>query len=288
MMLRPIAVASALLIAGMAVAAGSALAQDKIVAKVNGKPILEADVALAEAEIGSELGNLPEAAKRRVLVEFLIENQLFAEAAEADKLGQGAAFEGRMQYLRRRALRDTYFEKNIKDGVSEAEAKKFFDAQVAQMKPEQEVKASHILVDSEDKAKDIAAKIGKGADFAQLAKENSKDPGSKDDGGSLGYFTSGQMVPQFDEAAFKLAKGDVSQPIQTQFGWHLIKVEDKRDRPAPEFNAVKDRLVASMMQRKAQEVATGLRGNASVEYVDADIRRQVDGEKNPGAAPAKK
>lgn len=288
MMLRPIAVASALLIAGLAVAAGSALAQDKIVAKVNGKPILEADVALAEAEIGSELGNLPDSARRRVLVEFLIENQLFAEAAEAEKLGQGVAFESRMQYLRRRALRDTYFEKNIKDGVSEAEAKKFFDAQIAQMKPEQEVKASHILVDSEDKAKDIAAKIGKGADFAQLAKENSKDPGSKDDGGSLGYFTSGQMVPQFDEAAFKLAKGDVSQPIQTQFGWHLIKVEDKRDRPAPEFDAVKDRLVASMMQRKAQEVAAGLRGKASVEYVDADIKKQIDGEKNPAAAPAKK
>ena len=113
--------------------------------------ITEADIKLADAEIGSELGNLPEATKRRVLIEFLIENQLFADAAEGQKLGSGKAYDDRLQYWKRRALRDTYFDKSIKDGVDEAEAKKLYDAQVAQIKPEEEVKARHILVKTEER-----------------------------------------------------------------------------------------------------------------------------------------
>lgn len=264
-----------------------AAAQDEVVATVNGKDITEADVRLAEAEIGSDLGSLPEATKRRVLVEFLIENQLFAEAAEGDQLGSSPDFDGRMQYWRRRALRDTYFDKSVKETVTEGDAKKLYDQQVKLLKPEQEVKARHILVESEDKAKEIAEKIVHGADFAQMAKEHSMDPGTKDDGGSLGYFGRGQMVPQFEEAAFKLDTGDVSDPVQTQFGWHLIQVEDRRERQPPEFEAVKDRLLASMMHRKAQEIATSLRGKAAIEYVDPEIKQQVDREKQPGA-PAPK
>jgi len=256
----------------------AALAQDKVVAKVNGKAITEADVQLAEAEIGSDLGSLPDAAKRRVLVEFLIENQLFADAAEGDKLGQSGAFEERMQYWRRRSLRDTYFDKTVKNAVSEADARKYYDSQIAQMKSEQEVKASHILVESQEKAKEILEKIVHGADFAQMARENSKDPGTKDQGGTLGYFARGQMVPEFEAVVFKLDKGDVSQPVQTQYGWHLIKVEDKRDRNPPEFEAIKDRLLGSMIHRKAQETGVALRGKAKVEYVDAEIKKQVETE----------
>lgn len=263
------------------------VASDAVVATVNGKNITEADVRLAEAEIGSDLGSLPEATKRRVLVEYLIENQLFAEAAEEDKLASGAEFDGRMQYWRRRALRDTYFDKSVKDAVSEADAKRFYDEQVKLLKPEVEVQARHILVESEDKAREIAEKIAHGADFAEMAKEYSKDPGTKDEGGSLGYFTRGQMVPQFEEAAFKLEKGDISQPVQTQFGWHLIQVEDRRERQPPEFDAIKDRLMASMMHRKAQEVAAALRGKASIEYLDPAIKQQVESESAPGA-PAPK
>ena len=264
-----------------------AAAQDAVIATVNGKNITEADIKLAEAEIGSDLGSLPEATKRRVLVEYLIENQLFAEAAEGDKLASSPEFDGRMQYWRRRALRDTYFDKSVKSAVTEADAKALYDQQVKLLKPEEEVKARHILVESEDKAKEIAEKIAHGADFAEMAKENSKDPGTKDEGGSLGYFSKGQMVPQFEEAAFKLEKGDVSQPVQTQFGWHLIQVEDRRERKPPEFDVIKDRLMASMMHRKAQEIAAGLRGKAQIEYVDAEIKQQVESEKAPGA-PAPK
>jgi peptidyl-prolyl cis-trans isomerase C len=266
-------------------------AQEKTVAKVNGKVITEADIRLADAEIGSELGNLPEATKRRVLIEFLIENQLFADAAEGQKLGSGPAYDERLQYWKRRALRDTYFDTSIKGGVAEAEAKKLYDAQVSQIKPEDEVKARHILVDTEEKAKEIAAKVGSDDKlFAAQAKEHSKDPGTKDEGGDLGFFGRGQMVPQFEEAAFKLNKGEISAPVQSQFGWHLIKVDDKRTKQPPEFAAVKERILASMIHRKAQELATDMRAKAKLEYVDPAVKAMVEAEaaeKAKGAEPKK-
>jgi peptidyl-prolyl cis-trans isomerase C len=255
------------------------MAQEKVVAKVNGKDITESDMRLAEAEIGNDLGSLPPETRRRVLLEYLIENQLFADAAEGEKLGAGAQFDERMQYWRRRALRDTFFDRNVKESVKADDARKFYDQQVSAAKPEEEVRARHILVDSEDKAKEIYEKVAHGEDFTKMAKEHSKDPGSKEDGGDLGYFGQGQMVPEFETAAFKLQKGDVSLPIQTKFGWHLIKVEDRRSRGAPPFDQVKERILASLVHRKAQEVAAGLRDKANLEYVDPEIKKQVDGEK---------
>lgn len=281
-------------LATLALAAGLALsmspqllAQSAVVAKVNGKTITEADLKLADAEIGGDLGSLPDATKRRVLVEYLIEHSLFADAAEDQKLTQGPAYDERMQYWRRRALRDTFFDVKVRDSVTDAEAKKFYDAQVAQLKPQEEVRARHILVESKDKAVEIFEKIAHGAEFAQMAKEFSKDPGTKDEGGDLGFFARGQMVPQFEEAAFKLKAGDVSQPIETQFGWHLIRVDERRERKPPAFDEVKERIVLSMVHRKAQEVATDLRNKAKVEYVDPEIKKQVDAEKNQTGTPPK-
>jgi peptidyl-prolyl cis-trans isomerase C len=262
----------------------AAAAQERVIAKVNGKTITDTDMKLAEAEIGTDLGSLPEATKRRVLVEFLIENQLFADAAEGQKLGAGPSFDERMQYWRRRALRDSYFDKSVRDTISDVDAKKFYDAQVSGLKPEEEVRARHILVDSKDKAREIFEKIAHGSDFAQLAKEHSKDPGSKDQGGELGFFKRGQMVPQFEEAAFKLKKGEVSEPFESQFGWHIVRVDDRRQRAAPPFGAVKDRVMASMIHQKAQQIATDLRGKAQIEYIDPEIKRAMESERT-GARP---
>lgn len=280
-----------LLVAAAAVLAAGLLgslpagAQDSVIAKVNGKTITESDMRLAEAEIGNDLGSLPPDQRRRVLLEYLIENQLFAEAAEGEKLASGAQFDERMQYWRRRALRDSYFERSVKNSVDDREARKLYDQQVSGLKPEEEVRARHILVDSEDKAKEVYEKVAHGEDFTKMAKEHSKDPGSKEDGGDLGYFAQGQMVPEFETAAFKLKKGDVSMPVQTKFGWHLIKIEDRRSRGAPPFEQVKERILASLVHRKAQEVAAGLREKAKLEYVDAEIKKQVDSEKTIKAVP---
>ena len=262
-----------------------AVAQEKPVATVNGKTVTEADVKLAEADIGSELQQVPEAARRRILIEYVIENQVFADAAEAAKLASGPVYDSRMQYWRRRALRDLYFETTIRAAVKDEDAKQFYDDQIKAIKPEEEVKARHILVEDEAKAKEIVDKLAKGGDFAALAKEFSKDPGSKDNGGDLGYFGRGQMVPEFETAAFALEKGKLSVPVKSNFGYHIIMLDDKRMRQPPPFDGVKERIVNSLLQKKAQTVGTELRSAAKVEYLDPEIKKAVDAEKAAASAP---
>lgn len=271
-----VALALALIGALPAVLPAPATAEDKVVATINGKPITDADLAVADSEIGGDMGSMPADQKRMSLVEFLIDNQLFAEAAEESKLDQGPDFESRLAYLKRRALRELYFDKIIKGAVSDADARKLYDEQVQKLKPEEEAQASHILVATEAEAKDLREKLKNGGDFAALAKEHSKDPGSKDTGGDLGFFTRGQMVPQFEEAVFSMNKGDVSDPVQTQFGWHLIKLVDKRTKAPPAFEVVKDRILQSMLLQKASTTAVDLRSKAKIEYVDADIKKAVE------------
>lgn len=288
--LAPIALALALAGSVSVPFITAAAAEDKVVATINGKSITDADIAVADSEIGQDMGTIPPDQKRMSLLEFLIDNQLFADAAEGDKLGEGPAFESRVNYLKRRALRELYFEKVIKASVSDADAKKLYDDQVKLLKPEEEVQARHILVESEDKAKELAEKIKGGGKFEDIAKENSKDPGSKDDGGNLGYFGHGQMVPQFEEVVFKMQKGDISAPVQTQFGWHLIKVEDKRVKAPPAFDVVKDRILQSLLLQKASKAAVDLRTKAKIEYVDADMKKAIEDrnkaiEQAPNTAP---
>jgi peptidyl-prolyl cis-trans isomerase C len=154
--------------------------------------------------------------------------------------------------------------------------RKVYDEAVGQMSKEPEVRARHILVESEDEAKAVLAELKKGADFAELAKTKSKDPGSAD-GGDLGYFTKDQMVPEFSEVAFKMDKGALSDPVKSQFGWHIIKVEDKRAKPAPEFEKVKDQVETYVVRKAQAELVTKLREQAKVERLD-----------KPAAAPAEK
>ena len=267
---------------------------DTVVATVNGQPITESDLRFAENELGGEIANLPPEVKRRALAEYLIDNELFAKAAEEAKISATPEYEQQMRYLKRRVLRELYFDKTLKGKIGEDEAKKVYAEKIAQLKPEEEIEARHILVDSEEKAKELHAKIVAGADFAQLAKENSTDTGSKDQGGVLGYFGHGQMVPEFEAAAFKLEKGQVSEPVHTNFGWHIIKVDDRRKKEPPSFAAVKDTILNSLVVRKAQDTATELRSKAQVEYVDAGIKKQVEEQKlkkeqdatKPAEAPA--
>jgi peptidyl-prolyl cis-trans isomerase C len=229
--------------------------------------------------------------KRRALAEYLIDNVLFADAATAAKLDTSPDFEEQMKYLHRRLLREQFFEKSLKSTVSVDEAKKLYDARVTEMKPDDEFAARHILVDTEEKAKELHDKIKAGADFAQLAKENSKDTGSKDQGGLLGYLVAGQLVPEFAAKIATMQKGEVSDPVKTQFGWHIIKLEDRRRKEPPNFDSVKTTIMNSLAVRKAQEKAQELRSKATLEYVDEGIKKQVEEQKakaDAAAAAAKK
>ncbi|MDH3580460.1 MAG: peptidylprolyl isomerase [Hyphomicrobiales bacterium] len=266
----------AFIIAGVAAVSLPAVAQDdKVLARVGGVDITETDIVTARAEIGSEIASIPLKDRQRVLVEFLIENQLLAAAAEAEKMSETPGFDNRLKYYRRRALRDMYFEKKVRDAVSEDSARKIYDDQVGQLKEETEVNARHILLKTEEDAFEAIERFNRGDDFAALAKELSQGP-SKTQGGDLGYFTKGQMVKEFDEVVFKLKKGEVSEPVKTQFGWHVIKLEDKRQKKPPAFDDVKDRIVSALVQQKAQEVMQSLRAKADVEIVDPEIKKAME------------
>lgn len=261
-----------------AFAFGAAASEDKVVATVDGKTITESDMTFADQEVGLELGAVAPELKRRYLLEYLIETQIMASAAEKEKLDSGPEFEKRLAYVRQRALREAYFNKAVRSAVDESAARAFYDEQVKLLKPEEEIQARHILVKTEEEAKAIAEQIASGADFAALAAEKSTDAGSKADGGMLGYFGKGQMVPQFEEAAFALEKGQVSKPVQSQFGWHVIKLEDRRQKPPPAFDQVKGQLMTSLIKQQAQSKLGELRGAAKIEYVDPGIKKIVEDE----------
>jgi peptidyl-prolyl cis-trans isomerase C len=145
--------------------------------------------------------------------------------------------------------------------------RKVYDEAVKPMAAEEEVRARHILVETEEEAKAILEQLKGGANFAALAKEKSKDPGGAD-GGDLGFFAKGQMVPEFSEVAFKMFEGQLSNPVKSQFGWHIIKMEEKRKRPVPDYDKVKDQIEAYVGRRAQTEFVAQLREAAKIERLD--------------------
>jgi len=264
-------------------AASPAFAGGKVLAKVNGADITEDDVKLAQSELGPNLGSVPADQRTVVLVEYITENRLMAAAADKEGLGSDPTLPARADYYKARALKDLYFEKKVAGAVTDADAKAVYDKQVAAIPPVEEVRASHILVEKKEDADAIEAQLKAGGDFAAIAKEKSKDSGSGAQGGDLGYFSKGQMVKPFEDAAWGMKVGAVSDPVQSQFGWHIIKLVDKRNRPAPTFDSVKDRILTGLTQQKAEEVIGGLRKDAKIEYVDADLKKAVEAGQQPPA-----
>ena len=207
-------------------------------------------------------------AKRDYLVAFLGDMIVVAQAAEKQKIADTAEFKRRLAFNRNRLLMDEMLQKEGKAALTDAALRKVYDEAVKQMGDEQEVRARHILVETEDQAKEIVAELKKGANFEELAKTKSKDPGAAAQGGDLGYFTKEQMVPEFADAAFKMEKGQVSDPVKSQFGWHIIRVEDKRKKPAPEFDAVKSQLETYVTRKAQADLVTKLRDSAKIERLD--------------------
>lgn len=265
----------AALFCGVLAHSATVRAEDAVLAKVNGVDIRESDLKLAEAEIGPEIANIPPANRRRLMLEFLIEMQLFSDAADADKLTSGPDFERRLAYWNTRAKRDAFYDKAVKGAIGEGVMRELYDDKVKDIQPENEVQARHILVETEELALVLSERIKNGEDFDKLAAEFSKDPGSNGSGGLLGYFGKGQMVKEFDEAAFALKKGELSKPVKSQFGWHLIKVEDTRQKPVPTFEDVKAQIGQALEQQKGQQVSKELRDKAKIDYVDVKIREEV-------------
>jgi peptidyl-prolyl cis-trans isomerase C len=250
-----------------------AAADDLVVARVNGVDIKQSELDFAASEVGSSLASYTPEDRKKALLQLMIENELMAGAAAKGNLDKADDFADRVKYHYRRALRDAFVDASIRNAVSEDAAKKIYDEKIGSIKPEREVHARHILVGTEAEAKEITDRLKKGEDFATLAKEKSKDANAE--GGDLGFFTHGQMVKPFEDAAFALEVGQISEPVQTQFGWHIIKVEEKRNKPAPSFDQVKEAILAQLVQQKAREVVTGLRDAATIEIVDPEMKKTM-------------
>ena len=262
---------AAVLVAALAITLvplARAQADDPVVARVDGTDIRQSDLALAEEDLGNSVPQMTPEAKRDYLVTFVADMMLVAKAAEARKMGDSDDFKRKAAYARTKLLMEQLLQTEAKAAVNEAAMRKVYDDAIGQMKKEPEVRARHILVETEDEAKAVLAELKKGMDFAELAKTKSKDPGSQD-GGDLGYFTKDQMVPEFSEVAFKLDKGQLSDPVKSQFGWHVIKVEDKRNRQPPEFDKVKDQLENFVVRRQQGALITKLRAEGKIERIGA-------------------
>jgi peptidyl-prolyl cis-trans isomerase C len=266
-----------LLIAALALLAAPATAQDKdpLVAKVNGVEIHESDLGIAEEEAG-QIPPMPPAAKRDYLVQFMADLIMVSKDAETQKVGDSPEFKHRMEFERRKLLMSNLLQTVGKSALTDAAMHKVYDDAVKGIGEQPEVHARHILIRAatgnekeskaaEDKIKGVIARLNKGEDFTKVAAEVTEDPSGKANGGDLGYFTKEQMVPEFANVAFTLDKGKISGPVKTQFGWHVIKVEDKRTKPPPGFDEVKPQIEQFVVRKAQADLVTKLRGEAKVE-----------------------
>jgi peptidyl-prolyl cis-trans isomerase C len=251
----------------IALLAAPVRADDKVLAKVNGTEIKQSDVTMAEEELAPSLAQMDPATKEENVLSFLIDMKIVSKAAEDKKIADGEDFKKRLNFTRNRLLMDSLLASEGKAATTDEAMKKVYEEASKQIAGEQEVHARHILVETEDDAKAVKAELDKGADFAELAKKKSKDPGASD-GGDLGFFTKEQMVPEFSAVAFALEPGKISDPVKSQFGWHIIKVEEKRNRKPPEFDQVKGQ-IETYVTRKAQAEYVGkLREAAKIERME--------------------
>jgi peptidyl-prolyl cis-trans isomerase C len=242
---------------------------DKVLARIDGEPVTQRDLDIAAEDLGDRLPRVTEEKKRDYLIGYVIDLKIGAKAAEAAGAASAPDFAKRVAYFRDKVLLDEYLSRAAKAAVTPEAARKLYEDTVKDLKPEPEVHARHILVETEDEAKKVYERVTKGKeDFAKVASEVSKDPGSGKEGGDLGFFTKERMVKEFAEAAFKMEPGQISQPVKTQFGWHVIKVEEKRTKPLPAFDDVKDEIDNFLARKAQQDAVLALRAKAKIERLD--------------------
>src|SRR6202048_4467106 len=270
------------LLAGLPLRAEDA---NPVLAKANGTEIRQSDVALAEEELGPSLAQIDHATKKENVLAFLIDMSIVAKAAEDKKVENNEDFKKRLAFTRNRLLMDSLLATEGKAATTDEAMKKVYEDASKQIAGEQEVHARHILVETEDEAKAVADELKKGADFAELAKKKSKDPGASD-GGDLRLLHKEQMVPEFSTVAFALEPGKISDPVKSQFGWHVIKVEEKRNRKAPDFDQVKGQIETYVTRKAQAEYVAKLREAAKVERMDKPEETAKTDAKPDAAKPA--
>jgi peptidyl-prolyl cis-trans isomerase C len=273
------------LVLAVTMAAAPALAASPVVARVNGHEFNREDVNKEMAALPPQLQSMPLENIYPQLLERMIDSKLVADEGKVEKFDQTEEYKDRVKRTNERILTDITLRTKVKPQVTDSALKARYDNLVSKAKNEEELKARHILVKTEAEAKAIIEQLGKGGDFAKLATEKSTDKGSATNGGDLGYFTKASMVPAFADAAFAMKNGEVSKtPVKTDFGYHVIKVEDRRKVTPVPFDKVKPQIEAKVSDEIANQYVDGLKKKAKIERFNLDGSPMK--EATPASAPA--
>jgi peptidyl-prolyl cis-trans isomerase C len=265
--LRVAALAALLAAAAMPVLAADA---DPVVASVNGKDIHRSALIDAQQAI-PQLRQMPLEMVYDQLLDHVVTAQILLDQAKKQKLEDDPQVKAAFKEAQARILQQAYLAKRVDGDISEDAIKKRYEELKKTAQPKEEVKVSHILVDSEEAAKAVIADLKSGVKFEDEAKAKTKDPSGATNGGDLGYIGKGDTVPEFSDAAFKLKPGEITEtPVKTQFGWHVIKAEDHRIAPPPSYDDSKGAIKNELAQQDVQKVIDGLKKSAQVKRFNID------------------
>lgn len=266
--------------------------KDYTIIKMGGEDIKNSQVidtwkGLFPGGAAPDFNSFDENIRQNVLRGLISEKLIYNEAVKAG-FDKDPEVQKRIENMKRQIVMQGFMENKAKSLITDDELKAAYAEKVAAAKGQDEIKARHILVSSEDEAKKLAEQLKKGADFEKLAKEKSSDKGSGVNGGELGWFTKDKMVPEFAEAAFKLKKGEISDPVKSEFGWHIIKVEDRRPIKVPSYDEVKEQLKDEVAKKSVQKYVEGLLKKADIKYYGPDGKEKPFSTSLTPAKPAEK
>ncbi len=245
-------------------------AEEPVVATVNGVEIHLTQVKDAYQRLPAQYRQAPFEAIFSGLVDSLIDTQLAAEDARRQKVSDEPEFKAQMARIEEQVLQRIVLSRAMRGGVTDADVRARYETMIKEMAGNEQIQARHILLETEDAAKAVIADLKKGRDFAALARERSTGP-SASEGGDLGFFGKGQMVPAFEKAGFGLAKGQYTEtPVKTQFGWHVIKLEDRKKASVPKFEEVEQDLRNDLSQEVGTVYVNRLRKAAKITRFNAD------------------
>jgi peptidyl-prolyl cis-trans isomerase C len=260
--------------------------KDPVVATVNGQPIRLSELEIAQQALPQQYRNMPLQAVFPALLDRIVDSKLVVQEGKKNKVADDPAFKKRMAFVEDQVLQDFWIQREVARKVTPEKLQQRYEERLKSMPSEEEVHARHILVSTEDEAKAIIADLKKGAAFDKLAKEKSTDKASGAEGGDLGWFKKSDMVKEFADAAFALKKDELTEtPVKTQFGYHVIKLEDRRKAPPPAFEELADQLREEMAREAVTAQLDQLRSGAKIEKFNMDGSKAEAVPAKP-AAPA--
>jgi peptidyl-prolyl cis-trans isomerase C len=259
------------LLASLALPAIAADASDPVVARVNGEEIHRSEIMRQLQMLGPRMQEMPPQQIYPEILKKVVVTKVVAQKGYAEGMQKNEEVKQRVKDLEAQVVAEAFIRKQIEPKITEAKIKERYDQLAAKFKPQDEVRARHILVKTEEEANELIKQLKGGTDFAKLAEEKSKDPGSAKQGGDLGYFPREGMVKAFADTAFSMKTGEISdKAVKTEFGYHILKVEDKRKSSPPPIAEVKDQIANQLGQEMTNDEVKALEAKAKIEKFNID------------------